>query len=47
MYQIIERDDRNTEAPTMNTFTIPVQNGILSGQSQYLAPHSNVNRWGP
>jgi len=28
MYQIIERDDRNTDTPLQNNFFVPVQNGI-------------------
>ena len=28
MYQCIERDDRNTDAPLQNDFIVPVQSGI-------------------
>lgn len=34
MYQIIERDDRNTDSPFENEFFVPVQNGI-HGESIY------------
>lgn len=38
MYQIIERDDRNTDSPYLNEFFVPVQNGI-AGPSRGPHPH--------
>lgn len=46
MYQIIERDDRNTDSPYLNEFFVPVQNGIVSpGYADHTHPHSDERRW--
>jgi hypothetical protein len=37
MYQVIERDDRNTDTPFQNDFIVPVQNGIY--------PETSVRPW--
>lgn len=37
MYQVIERDDRNTDTPFQNDFFVPVQNGIF--------PESRFRPW--
>lgn len=45
MYQIIERDDRNTDAPYMNDFFVPVENGIHHTYTgQHWHPHSDERR---
>jgi hypothetical protein len=42
MYQIIERDDRNTESPYTNEFVLPLQSGIEPEVTlNHLHPHSN------
>lgn len=41
MYQIIERDDRNTEAPEMNAWSLGIS-GSLRGETAYpLHPHAD------
>jgi len=48
MYQIMERDKRNTDAPTQNDFVLEVQSD-LNGPTRGWAhghPHSNAG-WGP
>lgn len=44
MYQIIERDDRNTDAPYLNEFFVPVQNSITPGYLPHSHPHSDERR---
>lgn len=45
MYQIIERDDRNTDSPYLNEFFVPVMNGITpSGYADHSHPHSDERR---
>jgi hypothetical protein len=45
MYQIIERDDRNTDSPFLNEFFVPVQNGIVGqGFGHHWHPHSDERR---
>lgn len=48
MYQIIERDDRNTDSPLMNTFVVPVRNGIHQEPSQltHWHPHADSGHGG-
>lgn len=45
MYQIIERDDRNTDSPYLNEFFVPVQNDISGDSMPHLHPHSDGRRW--
>lgn len=45
MYQIIERDDRNTDSPFLNDFFVPVNNGIAPvGHRGHFHPHSDERR---
>lgn len=46
MYQIIERDDRITDAPDLNAFNVPVQNGLERplDLSYHLHPHADERR---
>lgn len=45
MYQIIERDDRNTDSPYLNEFFVPVQNGLTGdGFGHHWHPHSDERR---
>jgi hypothetical protein len=46
MYQIIERDDRNTDSPYENEFFVPVQNGILGNYMYHGHPHADERRPG-
>lgn len=42
MYQVIERDDRNTDSPYLNEFFVPVQNDIMGPDHQHhWHPHSD------
>lgn len=44
MYQIIERDNRNTDSPFTNEFYVPIRNGLDStvvGKPAHLHPHSD------
>ncbi len=45
MYQVIERDDRNTDSPYLNEFFVPIQND-LAGPSyrHHHHPHSDERR---
>lgn len=46
MYQVIERDDRNTDSPYLNEFFVPVQNGLYSEAPGYHGhPHSDERRY--
>lgn len=45
MYQIIERDDRNTDSPFLNDFFVPVNNGIAPvSHGRHFHPHSDERR---
>lgn len=44
MYQIIERDDRNTDAPYLNEFFVPVQNGLFPDALPHTHPHADERR---
>ena len=47
MYQIIERDERHTDAPYVNDFMVPVQNSLVSPPSYgwyQPHPHSDERR---
>lgn len=46
MYQVIERDDRNTDTPYINEFLLPVQNsleGQVPSPRDHRHPHSNFD----
>ena len=40
MYQLIERDAGHTETPFQNTFTLPIQSGLVD-ESAYRPPLAN------
>lgn len=45
MYQVIERDDRNTDSPFLNDFFVPVENGLMGdGFGHHYHPHSDERR---
>lgn len=44
MYQLLERDDRNTDSPYLNDFTVPVSNGIVGEGFVHMHPHSDERR---
>lgn len=47
MYQIIERDDRNTDSPFENEFIVPVQGGLAYpgfGGMGHMHPHADGGR---
>jgi hypothetical protein len=41
MYQVIERDDRNTDTPYQNEFVLPLQNGLYSDPMGHGHPHAD------
>lgn len=41
MYQVIERDSRNTDMPYSNQFILPLENGLIPEMQEHLHPHSN------
>jgi hypothetical protein len=41
MYQVIERDTRNTDMPYQNQFRLPVENGLHSEDTTHRHPHSD------
>lgn len=45
MYQVIERDDRSTDATYLNDFFVPVQNGLSSARLDHTHPHSDERWW--
>jgi hypothetical protein len=45
MYQVIERDERNTDSPMLNEFVLPIQGDISPGPfGGHRHPHADV-RW--
>ncbi len=44
MYQVIERDDRNTDSPYLNDFFVPVQNSLMGDGFYHMHPHSDERR---
>jgi hypothetical protein len=44
MYQVIERDDRNTDSPYLNEFFVPIRNGIVEPTFLHPHPHSDERR---
>lgn len=43
MYQVIERDERNTDSPFLNDFTVPIQNGLggPTAMMGHIHPHAD------
>lgn len=42
MYQIVERDDRHTDTPFINSFTLPIQAGVSPGpEPRHGHPHQD------
>lgn len=41
MYQVIERDDRNTDSPFLNDFVLDIENGVPGQHLHHHHPHSN------
>jgi hypothetical protein len=41
MYNLIERDTRNTDSPYINETIVPVQNGLVPDMFQHWHPHAN------
>lgn len=44
MYQVMERDERNTDTPYMNEFTLPVVSGLSEVRHPWHHPHSDARR---
>jgi hypothetical protein len=44
MYQIIERDDRMTDSPYLNGFTVPIQNSVVPQGFYHPHPHADERR---
>lgn len=44
MYQVIERDDRNTDSPYQNDFFVPVQASLVDRGFYHQHPHSDERR---
>lgn len=44
MYQLIERDEKNTDSPFLNEFTVPIQNGINHQGFVHRHPHADERR---
>ena len=42
MYSLIERDKRNTDAPSLNEWNVPISNGIDGGQSHSMRRHPHA-----
>lgn len=46
MYQVMERDNRNTDTPYQNEFLVPVQGGLSSmDHRHHLHPHADDRRY--
>lgn len=41
MYQLIERDTSHTETPYSNSFTLPLENGLVQQDTRHLHPHAD------
>lgn len=41
MYQLIERDVRNTDTPYVNEYILPLENGLIHQDTSHRHPHSN------
>lgn len=44
MYQIIERDDRNTDSPYINEFILPLRSGLVDEGFLHRHPHAEERR---
>lgn len=44
MYQLIERDDRNTDSPYLNEFFVPVESSLEGNAMYHGHPHSDERR---
>jgi hypothetical protein len=42
MYQLIERDTSISDTPYMNSFTLPIENGLVSVDTYHRHPHSDT-----
>ena len=42
MYQVVERDNSFTDTPYLNTFKLPVENGVMSVDLEHWHPHTDV-----
>ena len=43
MYQIIERDTSISDTPYQNSFTLPLENGLVPVGERHRHPHSDFN----
>jgi hypothetical protein len=43
MYQVIERDSSNTDTPYSNSFTLPLENGLVPSGYPHRHPHSDFD----
>lgn len=41
MYQVIEQDGRNSDTPYQNSFTLPLENGLVPQSTIHRHPHSD------
>lgn len=41
MYQVIEQDTRNSDMPYQNSFTLPLENGLVPETTSHRHPHSD------
>lgn len=41
MYQVLERETRNSDMPYLNSFTLPVESGLVPENMQHRHPHSD------
>lgn len=41
MYQVIEREQRNTDSPYINEYILPLENGLIHQDTSHFHPHSN------
>jgi hypothetical protein len=44
MYQVIERDDRNTDSPYLNEWFVPIQGGLRPAAGFHGHPHADERR---
>lgn len=45
MYQVIERDDRHTDAPYLNDFVVPVSGSLYGAEGTYHPPYADERRY--
>ena len=41
MYQVMERDESNTDMPYSNSFTLPIVNGLINEDTSHWHPHAD------